>query len=127
MNYQDKLRTFADFLDAHPTLAERMVGTYEYPSNSVYVTEWEEFQEVIGDMGGFEKGAGGGQLSARHTHEDEDGNVLFYISVTVSGVCELVPKVDDEGMPVMRKKTKYVETDEYEQEMEYNCPTVWTK
>jgi hypothetical protein len=127
MNYQDKLRTFADYLDRHPVLAQKLEGQYEYPSEFVYCIDWEDFQVVIADMGGFTKNGYGGSLEAGHTEKDEDDGYIFRLRATVSGVCTLTPKVDEEGNPVMKKKSRYVETDELEQDTEYSCPDIWTQ
>jgi hypothetical protein len=124
MNYQDKLRAFARYLDNHPVLAEKL-SVYEYPSIYVYAADWADFQSVIGDLDGYEKDGHGGSLTARHIDKDDEGN-LFRVSVVVSGVCEVKPKVDEGGQPVMRRKLKTIELDEFEQENEYVCPEVWS-
>jgi hypothetical protein len=125
MRYPDKLRAFAEYLDAHPVVAER-AGDYDYPSFYIYCENWDEFQEIIKHLDGFEKAAYSGNLTAKHRELDEDGHLIFHVGVNVSGVCEAKPKVDEEGNPVMRPKTKVINTDELEQVMEYDCPKVWT-
>lgn len=131
MNYSDKLRTFADYLDARPVLAEKLEGRYNYPSEYIYAENWEEFQTLITELGGFEKSGYAGSLEAVHREkirdENDEQDEIFYVRVGVSGVCTITPKVDDEGNPVMKPKRVYVDTDEMVQEMEYNCPDVWTK
>jgi hypothetical protein len=125
ITHSDKLRWLASYLDTHPALAE-LTGKWDYPTLWLSVEDMEKFQEVIKTMGGFEKSGSMGTLTARHRKETTDGTVIYSVSVNVSGVCEAVPKVDNDGQPVLRKKRTYVETDEYEQEIEYKCPEVWT-
>lgn len=127
MNYQAKLRAFATYLDNHPEVAEKIDDKWDYPSYYVWTEGWEAFQSIITHLDGFEKGGSGESLQARHKEYDEDEHIIFSVSVSVSGVCEAVPKVDDEGKPVMRAVTKYITTDETEVVMEYKCPEVWTR
>lgn len=127
MSYQDKLRAFADYLDQHPVAAAKMSGEYDMPSTYIYCDEWEDFQEVIKDLDGYEKSGWNGNLTARHKENGPDGYPAFQLSVTISGVCEVRPKVDEDGQPVMRRKTVQVETDEWVQENEYHCPQVWSR
>lgn len=127
MRYAEKLRRFADYLDRHPALADRMDRKYNYPVNSCYASDWEDFQGLVSDLGGYEKDGYSGQLVARHYgKEPESGETMYYVSVSVADVCEAKPKVDENGQPVMKRKQKYVETDELEQVVEWVCPEVWS-
>ena len=131
MDYQTKLRAFADYLDERPALAEKLASRYNYPSEYIYAEDWEEFKALCKDLGGFDKSGYGGSLEAVHrerlSNNDDLSEDLFYIRVGVSGVCTITPKVDEDGNPVMRPKRVYMDTGEMEQEMEYSCPDVWTQ
>lgn len=127
MNYAEKLRAFADYLDEHPVVAERMEGRYCNPSIYTFAEDWEQFQGIIRDLDGFTKSGYNGSLSARHEEQTEDGEMIFTVLVSVSGACEAKPKLDEDGQPVMRRVMKQVPTDELEQEMEWKCPDVWTR
>lgn len=127
MTYADKLRKFADYLERHPTILARMDGRYNYPVNAVYADGWDDFQELVKDLGGFEKSGYSGNLQAQHHGRDsETDEIMYYVSVTVSGVCEAKPKIDENGEPVMKRKYVYTETDEFEQDTEWVCPQVWS-
>lgn len=122
----DKLRRLADYLDAHPPIAEQCSNRWDYPSVHIYMDTWDDFQEVIRHLDGYDKGGSNGSLNASHRESTDDGETIFRIYVNVGGVCEAKPKLDDEGKPVTRKKFVFVETDEEEVVMEYDCPKVWT-
>lgn len=128
MQYSTKLRAMADYLDDHPEVAEHLSNRYERPFSWITTENWEAFTDLVGTLGAYEKSAHDGYLEARVTPQ-VDGEDLFTIRVSVSGVCEQVPKVDFEGKPVMKPvvKSRYVteETGEMEPEVEYKCPEIW--
>lgn len=126
MKYSEKLLVMHDYLVKHPELDNVLSERWEYPYENIYTNSWSEFQDTIRHLGGYEKGGYAGTLTARHNENDEHGDRLFQLSVTVSGVCEVRPKVDENGQPVMRPKMNYVPTGEQEQEVEYHCPEVWS-
>ena len=128
MNYPDKLRALADYLESRPALAETFTN-WDEPRETIYARDWDHFQELIGELGGFEKDGYGGQLTAKHVENEEEAEKYchtFAVTVYVSNACEQVPKVDEDGMPVMKKKRITIDTDEVEQEVEWKCPTVWS-
>jgi hypothetical protein len=130
MTYQEKLRAFADYLDRHPSIARKLEGRYEYPSEIIYAENWEEFQTLTSDLGGFKKNGYAGTVEALHDGTrfmDDEAGTVYRVRVTVSGVCERKEKVDEEGNPVMRRKQTLVETDEMEPEYEWSCPEVWSR
>lgn len=126
MDYADKLRALADYLDDHPLIAAERSSHWDYPSMYVYASDWDHFQDLILHLDGFEKTGSNGSLTATH-REREVEEVLFRVDVMVSGVCEARPKLDDDGKPVTRKKRVFVDIDEEEVVMEYDCPKVWTQ
>jgi hypothetical protein len=128
MNYADKMRRFADYLDDRPELRD-MISSYSDPSISLYVDDWESFQATIRHLDGYVKDGYGGSLTAVHREyvdSTDKWDYVFTMSVSVSEVCEATPKLDENGEPVLRVKRKTVDTDEYEPVMEYKCPKVWT-
>ena len=129
MNYAEKLRALADYLDEHPTLRDRF-SSYSEPRERIYANDWDDFQSLIVHLDGFQKDGYGGSLEATHKESDPEDdnryNYAFVVTVAVSEVCEMVPKVDENGEPVMREKKEFVPTGEYEPVMEYKCPKVWT-
>lgn len=126
MPYADKARCLADYLDNHSDIAEQVSDSYDYPSLYIYANNWEDFQELISHLDGYTKSGGNGSLSATHTEKNEDGETMFRVQVQVTQVCEARPKLDEDGQPVTRKVLKWVETDEEEPVMEYDCPKVWS-
>lgn len=129
VSYSDKLRWLADYLDAHPKIAEQTDGHYDYPSVYIYANTWDDFQELITHLDGYDKNGSNGSLSATHRQTvNIEGMTCtaFRVQVNVTGVCEARPKLDESGQPVTRKKSVWVETDEEETVMEYDCPKVWS-
>lgn len=124
MNYSDKLRAFADYIDAHPVLAGRL-GKYDHPTVYLYADDWSDFQTLIADLDGYDKDGYGGSLTATH-QELSDSDITFKACVTVSGVCEKVPKLDEDGAPVMVPKRTTVLSDELEPVYDWQCPKVWS-
>lgn len=118
MTYSEKLRLFADYLDEHPTVAAKCEGTWDYPSIYIVADDFDDFQSIISDLGGFEKSGYGGTLSATH-----EVRKVYLVTVSVSGVCEATPKLDENGEPVMRQvpatEAKEVPV------LEYKCPDTW--
>lgn len=127
MNYVQKLRAFANYLEDKPELVERL-GYWDYPSESIWAKDWEDFQELVKHLRGYEKSGYSGTLSAQHSVKDQDTETgrVFIMTIHVGDVCEKVAKVDEDGEPVMQAKSKYVETDELVPVYEYKCPTVWS-
>lgn len=123
----EKLRRYADYLEAHPEIGE--LFDWDYPSNYHTASDWEEFQQLIRHLDGYTKDGYAGELSAEHREKDDDGNTIFRVTIHVRGVCESVPKVDEEGQPILKPVMKYerTETGEMEPEMEWKCPEVWSK
>ena len=128
MLLSSKARRLATYLEQNPEIDE-LFGEWEYPSFYHTVGDWEEFQEIISHLGGYEKSGWNGELEAVHAQRDKDGNTLFRISIGVRGACESKPKVDEDGQPVMKPVRKYQTTDtgEFEPELEWKCPEVWSK
>lgn len=126
MNYADKLRELAGWLDAHPKWANNL--SHEYPRISVYLGDegGKLFAELIRDMGTADKHGYGGTLSAYHWENrkrvDGSEETIYALGVHLSGVCEKVPKVDDDGNPIMVPKKVTTTTDEMEPEYEWRCP-----
>lgn len=126
MPYQDKARSLAEYLDSHSEIAEKVSDYYDYPSLYIYANNWEDFQEIISHLDGYDKSGSNGTLTATHRERNEDGETMFRVQVQVTQVCEARPKLDENGQPVTRKKSVWVETDETEPVMEYDCPKVWS-
>lgn len=137
LTYADKLRRLAAWLDNHPTIANEVLGEYEYPCISIYaysdaedVTDFEKFQELCRALGNFDKEGSGGVLTADHTewrdpqYQEER---LFQVRIHTSGVCERVQKVDENGTAVMVPKREYIVTDELEPVYEWKCPDNWLR
>lgn len=121
MKYSEKLRMFADYLEDHPEVDAKMDGPYDYPSVYISVDEFEDFQELIKHMGGFQKGGYGGTIQASHELRG-----IFAVTAAVSGACEATPKLDEDGNPVTRKIPAVEAQPEKEVAvMTYNCPTAW--
>ena len=131
MTYAEKLRSFADYLDKHPSVSAKIEDRWNYPSLWIGAEDWDEFQELIADLGGYRKDGSSGSLDAQHREDDADGWPVFSLGVTVSDVCEQVPVLDDNGEPVMKPVTRYeskeVETGEFVPVMEWKCPERWTR
>ena len=135
LSYADKLRRLAFWLDEHPTIAGEVQGAYTYPTIQVYVygetdeESFDEFKEIIRTIGDFDKSDSyGGSLTAKHTEwrdPIEKGEKVFSVSVTTSGVCERVEKVDESGKPVMIPKRVYQDSEELEPVYEWKCPDSW--
>lgn len=120
MNYADKLRLFADWLDGRPELLEQLPH-WDFPGGSIYTDDKELFGSLVRWMGSFDKSGYNGVVTAAHVSKTGDGGHIFRFSINLTGACEARAKLDD-GKPVMRRKKKYVETDEWEPEQEWICP-----
>ena len=135
ISYAQKLRYLANWLDQHPTIARELLGVYEYPTVLIYVYEddgednkEEKFKEAVRTMGSFEKDGYAGQLTAKHTEWRDELNHeerLFSVSVSVGGLCERIPKLNEDGSPVMTAKKVYQDTGELEPVYEFKCPDSW--
>lgn len=87
MNYQDKLRRFADYLDDHPGIP---INDWDSPNVWVTTKDAASFGTVCKAMGDFTKNSYEGMLEAAHTEVSDDGPTVFTLRVTVSGVCKKV-------------------------------------
>jgi hypothetical protein len=131
----DKLRSFAEYLDERPKLKARLAA--ETPN--FYISLWcddddkrqaasvkAEFAELCREMGSLTKAGHNGVVSASHVAKDETDphgwSRKYRVDVSLSGACKRREKLDDEGLPVMKKRSKYVETNEWEPEYEWDCP-----
>ena len=132
MLYSQKLRHLAGWLEDHPEINDKLVGYWEYPSIWIGVgDDTEEFGRLCRAMGEFEKERNiySDSLGATHLAETDDTRI-FRATVSVSGVCEKVAKLDEDGNVVTKKVTKTVpvateEVEVEEVEYEWHCPESW--
>ena len=131
MRYSQKLRLLAVYLEDHPGIEERLATYYDYPSVWINADDTDNFGELCRAMGKFEKERSSWSDSISAVHAPEaDHQPIFRVTVSVSGVCQRVPRLDNNGSPVTRKVTKTVpvETREEvveEQEFDWKCPDSW--
>lgn len=127
-SYADKLRSLADWLDAHPAWADEFAGEWDYPSIHAYVLSNEEgivperMQRLVRALGNAVKNGGSGVVWADH-EEKVNEEIIWRANVSLTGACQKVPKVDPEtGEPVMRREIRYMETGDLVQDYDYVCP-----
>lgn len=132
MNYADKLRRFAEWLDQHPDFLE-MVSEYDHPSLAFYYSQEskEQFGKMVAAIGSGDKSRYNDKITFRHDEKadpDSDGYSprVFGIVVSISGVCEKKPTGEKKERKVYIPENAIqkedgswvVEDDVYE----YDCP-----
>lgn len=126
MNYSDKLRQLADYLDERPKLLARMSTRYDYPHATAFAEDAIDFGRLTQSMGSGDKGRSGESLYFGYQECAEDGERIFSVTAWVSGVCERKPT----GRKIERKihvPEDAVQTDDgawivEDDEYEYECP-----
>lgn len=124
MNYSEKLRDLADWLDRHPEIRDEY--NWNCPRVNVYLGKdrKEDFSKLVRSMGNVTKDGYAGQISAEYVQRDIDDEYerVFAVEVSISGVCERVQATNEDGTPKVTVKRAYVETDETEPVYEWHCP-----
>lgn len=130
MNYAQKLRAFARWLDQHPAVLDA-IDDWDRPSVYLYYGEkdTETFSAICRGMGTFDKHGSDGTIRAivdrKVTSQDDAyGTSKFRLVVELSGACQRVEKRDENGDIVTRPVVKYehVPTGEMEPVYEWKCP-----
>ena len=124
MNYSDKLRALAAYLDSHPTVAEN-ITEWENPSLYIHANDKEDFSAIVRSMGNARKAGNYGTVTATHVVKDGPGKydpTAYSVTVALSGACERVPVLNEDGTPKVKPVVRTVETDEMEPVTEWHCP-----
>lgn len=119
MNYSDKLRTMADYLDKHPEIQAQLTS-WDCPHLYVSVADAEDFGRICRSLGDFRKGGYPGTLEAIvEVNEDTDTKTesIWRLDVSHSGSCERIPTGKTKVIPASEAR----EVPEYE----YRCPDSW--
>ena len=131
MLFSHKLRLLASYLEERPKLNERYSGHWDYPTVYINAEDAEDFGQLCRMMGKFQKDrtTWNDSISADYTPE-ADGDAIFSVRVSLAGVCQKVPRLNDDGTPVTRKVTKTVPIETREeveevQEYDWKCPDSW--
>jgi hypothetical protein len=131
MLYSQKLRLLASWLEDHPEIDERQDSYYDYPSVYIHAEDTSDFGSLCKAMGKFEKerSSWSDSISAVHQPRTDDG-YIFQVTVSVSGVCQKVPRLDEDGTPIVRRTTKTVPVEIREEvveepEYDWKCPESW--
>ena len=131
MLYSQQLRLLASWMEDHPKFDEKESQYWNYPSIWGNAEDEKEFGELCRAMGKFEKNRPtyGDSIEAVHAPET-DGDRIFKVTVSLSGVCQKVPRLNDDGTPVTRTVTKTVPVETREEteevpEFDWHCPQAW--
>ena len=92
MNYAEKLRRYADWLDSHPKVLEE-IGEFDTPFTYLYFSEEgkERFSALASEMGRGDKDRWNDELSFTYQEREGDpdfGDRIFGVRLTITGVCE---------------------------------------
>ena len=90
MNYSDKLRQLADYLDERPELLDRLTE-WDYPYVSVVARDAVEFGQLVSIMGEGEKRREGDGLCFQVRPVATPYEVIYGITAWVTGVCKRKP------------------------------------
>ena len=132
MLYSQKLRLLASWLEDHPDIDERESTYWNYPS--IWISAGEdatEFGNLCRSMGEFEKRRSSWSDSIEAVHAPEtDNDRIFRVTIALTGACQKVPVLDENGSPVTRKVTREVAVETREEvteepEYEWKCPDSW--
>lgn len=114
MNYSDKLRTLADWLERHPEVEREL--KFDRPTIWAVASDKEDFGRICRSLGSYRKGGYPGTLEAI-VEVDENGEGIYRVTVSHSGSCERIPTGKTKVIPAR----KAMEVPEYE----YKCPDSW--
>ena len=125
MNYSDKLRQLADYLDERPELLDRLTE-WDYPYVSVVARDAVEFGQLVSIMGEGEKRREGDGLCFQVRPVATPYEVIYGITAWVTGVCKRKPtgrktqrKVHVPKDAIQTEDGAWIVEDE---EYEYECP-----
>lgn len=127
ISYADKLRRFADWLEAHPAIADEVSGTYDYPAIYIHSDSVEHFGKLCGRAGQGTKDSYQGTLTYVVRKDDEELGVVFRVSIqSPANVCEAIPTGEKRRVPVYVPDDAVMGDDGklYREipEVEYKCP-----
>lgn len=116
------LRAFADWLDAHPAVTDRLVGVF--PHITLYSAAEGEWPALLAELGTFDKGE---SYSGDHLEAIKHfgGSVHLHVQVRKECTCERV-QVGERSVerPVLPDGGLTYET-VTEPVYEYRCPESW--
>jgi hypothetical protein len=128
MQYADKLRAFADYLDSHPEIASRLEGRWDYPVKHLYADTAKQFGELCLSAGSGEKYGDDGNLSYQVglKTSDTEETIFKVVINSPAGVCEAIPtgKTVKRSVHIPHGAKQDENGNWYTEEpvMEYKCP-----